>query len=217
VIGLLNKAALSEAAHDLYTVFYQDAEQAVGLPASDWRQIPRLDDAVQLPVIAYYLGRVHQAWGFDPGLVLHHMGIASDDHEGQTLAIYRLLMGCLGHGVSLEDDHADALEAAGEILGKSLDPNPIDFEGREWAELAAETVQSRLNSYAPSDDAWPVQPGETIDFEVRLGTGDTIPGPGTVTKCLDTTSGLMVVVRLPHDHGERPGELVVVPAADVLG
>ena len=169
MIGLLSKNALTEAAHDLYTIFYQDAEQEVGLPASDWRDVPHLDDALHLPIIAYYLGRVHQSWGYDPGLVFHHMGIDASDDRAQALVIYRLLMGCLGHGVSLEDDHAEALD----------------------------------------------QPGEMIDFETRLGTGETLEGQGTVIKCFGSGRGFKIVVQLSPDHPERPEEFVAVSTEDV--
>ena len=85
-----------------------------------------------------------QAWDFDPGLVLHVMGITSDDMVGQTLALYRLLMGCLGHGVSLADEHGERLDRASEVLlcleGGSFDAIPFEFEGSEWYELAREAV-----------------------------------------------------------------------------
>lgn len=215
MIGLLNEEALAQAAHDLYTIFHQNAEQEVGLPASDWRDVPRLDDAVHLPVIAYYLGRVHQAWCYDPGLVFHHMGIDAANDKAQALVIYRLLMGCLGHGVSLEDDHAEALDVAGEVLGKPLDPTPIDFEGREWAELATEAVQHVLSSPEPGDEDWPYQPGEEIDFESRLGTRETLEGRGTVTKCLERAGCVKIVVRLSEDHPDRPGQLAAISPEDV--
>ena len=215
MIGLLGEKALAEAAHDLYTIFYQEAEQAVGLPASDWRDVSRLDAAVQLPVIAYYLGRVHQAWGYDPGLVFHHMGIDAHHDKAQVLVIYRLLMGCLGHGVSLEDDHSEALERAGDVLGKPLDPSPIDFEGREWADLAHRAVQDRMSLPEAPDENWPHQPGEIIDFETRLGTGETLDGQGTVMKCLGTSRGFKIVLQLSPDHPEKPGEFVVVSPEDV--
>jgi hypothetical protein len=147
MFGLLNRQAMLDAAHDLYTVSYQWAEEEAGLPASDWRDVPRLTDDVQLPIIAFYLGRVHQAWGYDPGLVFHHMGLRHDDVQGQALAIYRLLMGCLGHGLSLADDHGEWLDRASEVLlnltGGAFDPVPFQFEGSEWEELAREEVQKR--------------------------------------------------------------------------
>jgi hypothetical protein len=215
MIGLLNKKALAEAAHDLYTIFYQDAEQEVGLPASDWRDVPHLDDALHLPVIAYYLGRVHQSWGYDPGLVFHHMGIDADDDHAQALVIYRLLMGCLGHGVSLEDDHAEALDQAGEVLGRHLNASPIDFEGREWADLASDAVQDRLSTPEVPDGDWPFQPGEIIDFETRSGTGEILEGRGIVIKCLESNRGFKIVVQLSPDHPEKPGAFVAVSPEDV--
>lgn len=215
MIGLLSKNALTEAAHDLYTIFYQDAEQEVGLSASDWRDVPHLDDALHLPIIAYYLGRVHQSWGYDPGLVFHHMGIDASDDRAQALVIYRLLMGCLGHGVSLEDDHAEALERAGEVLGRHLNASPIDFEGREWADLAYRAIQNALFLPEPGDEGWLYQPGEMIDFETRLGTGETLEGQGTVIKCFGSGRGSKIVVQLSPDHPERPGEFVAVSTEDV--
>jgi hypothetical protein len=147
MFGLLNREAMLDAAHDLYVVAYQGAEEEAGRPASDWRDVPRLPDDVQLPIVAYLMGRVHQAWGLDPGLVFHHMGIEHDDVPGQSLAIYRLLMGCLGHGVCLADEHAERLDRAGEILGRTFDPVPFDFEGSEWEELAREAIRGRCVAF----------------------------------------------------------------------
>lgn len=221
VNGLLNQEAVLEAAHDIYTVFYQNAESEVGLPPSDWPDVPRLPASVQFPIISYYLGRVHEAWGYDPGLVLHHMGIGPDDFKGQALAIYRLMMGCLGHGVSLEDEHAEELDRASEVLlslkGGAFDPSPCSFEGTEWQELAFEAVQRHLCGPVEPEEDWPFQPGETVAFAARMGTGETIEGSGTVLKTIDSKWGRRLVVQIGEDHPDRPGQVVSVREDEVTG
>jgi len=130
-------------------------------------------------------------------------------------------MGCLGHGVGLEDEHADALDRASEVLlgdkGGAFDPRPFDTEGSEWADMAFEAVQARLAEPADAEEGWPYQPGEEVEFEARMGTGDTLEGAGTVVKCLPDRRGVRVVVRLGEDHPERPGQYITMGLDDVSG
>jgi hypothetical protein len=96
----------------------------------------------QAPIVYYYLGKIAQAWGHDVGLVFYHAGIVTP--EQQECALRYLLLGCMGHGVSLADDHSVAIAWAETVLGKTFDLSPIYFEGCEWMELAREAAAGLL-------------------------------------------------------------------------
>lgn len=79
--------------------------------------------------MARLIGRVDQAWGCEVGLVFYHMGLETDEEIGN--ALFYLVMGCLGEGVSLADDHGELLEKAGKILHKEFVNVPVHI-GSEW-------------------------------------------------------------------------------------
>jgi len=99
--------------------------------------------------IAYMAGQCTHAWKYDIGLVFHHMGLESDKDLAD--ALYYLLMGCFGHGVSLEDfsyERGDLLEKVekklGSIVPKTFDPAPCHFDQHEQLyNIAAEKMESR--------------------------------------------------------------------------
>ncbi len=77
--------------------------------------------------IAHMVGQCSHAWKYDVGLVFYHMGL-SDNREEQVKALYYLLMGCFGHGVSLEDfsyERGDLLDMVEKKLGSTI---PVRFE-----------------------------------------------------------------------------------------
>ena len=136
-MSLLTRDAVLEAAHDLWCVFVNDRWDEIGRKRA--REYPPframvkpLPKATQLETMWRVIGRVEQAWGYDVGLVFHHAGIE------QATGLYYLIMGCLGHGVSLADDYGDNLDKAAHILGKRFDTHPIDCEGTDWFDLAEE-------------------------------------------------------------------------------
>jgi hypothetical protein len=140
---LLDRQTILDTAHELYIVSVGSRMSELGMRiprewADQLEMVPRLDDADQLAKMWRIIGRVEQAWGFDVGLVFHHGAI--DQNRG----LFYLVMGCMGHGVSLADDFGDNLDKAGEILAcglgapKVFDPSPIYIDD-PWMD-AAETA-----------------------------------------------------------------------------
>ncbi len=104
-------------------------------PGEDWFNVaPELDagDLEDYGVswerdAAILYGRIWQAWGVDPWLVLVNNGIVSLD-DARSWGHYAV-MSALGHGVSWEDRHP-ALEWRG--LAITSWQSDIDIETREW-------------------------------------------------------------------------------------
>jgi hypothetical protein len=139
---LPSKQALLEAAHACYASVYASEfeEQGGRFPAQEdiCEHVPRLPDDVQLPIVMRYIGRIEHAWGHDLGLVFHHMDLGPDD---EARALSSLMLGCMGHGVSIADDYGKQFDHACEILRiKTSHRAPIFFEGLEWFELAQEAL-----------------------------------------------------------------------------
>ena len=78
-----------------------------------------------------YVGAIGQAWGSNVGLVFHHMGLAHGD-ETEARALYLLIMSCWGHGIGLDDDHADMLQRARRVLNIPLPECPCRFDDSEF-------------------------------------------------------------------------------------
>lgn len=110
-----------------------------------------LPDAVLLPIIMRYIGQVEGVWGHDMALVLHHMAL---DTKQQITAIYRLLMNCTGHGLSIEDDFQDEFARAWEILdprrslrfGKRANPVDICAQQTGWYDEATRRIFKDLDT-----------------------------------------------------------------------
>lgn len=112
----------------------EDADAEVTLPPSFSKKnitpfiehILRTDNGVQMIAnMANIVGEVSHAWGDDVFLVFHHMGLKTDEDNG--LALFYLIMGCLGHGIGLADDYSERLEQANAIL-KRLDKEPKPYD-----------------------------------------------------------------------------------------
>ncbi len=85
------------------------------------------------------IGKIEQAWGHSIGLVFHHMGYG-EDFDAHTRLLYRLIMGCLGHCIFLDDDgpsgpYATGFDKAGRILcnivkdtGKRFEAVPVRLD-----------------------------------------------------------------------------------------
>ena len=97
-------------------------------------------------LIAHMHGHCSNAWKYDVGLVLYHMGLQRNEEE-KIKGLYNLLMGCFGHGVGLADfsyERGDILEQAEEILGGAFDHAPCHFDQHEQLySLAATFMESR--------------------------------------------------------------------------
>lgn len=133
---MIDKTHLLEAAHVCYADHYARLAEERGESFSGCRIeecVERLPDDVQLPIIMRYIGRIEQAWGHSIGLVFHHMGLEHPDDIEHALC--DLMLGCMGHGVAITDDFAEAWDKAAAVLGLKR-ATPIYFEGSEWDELA---------------------------------------------------------------------------------
>jgi len=85
------------------------------------------------------IGKIENAWGHSIGLVFHHMGFT--DIDDQSSLLYRLIMGCMGHGICLDDDGpsgpvAMGFDNSGKILlniiedtGKRFEASPVHLDG----------------------------------------------------------------------------------------
>jgi hypothetical protein len=137
---MLNSEAVLEAAHACYALAYANEAEELGRSFSQQditEAVDKLPAEKQAPIVYYYLGRIAEAWGHDIGLVFYHAGIGEDEQER---ALRHLLLGCMGQGISLADDHSEALAKAEAVLGRTFKPSPIYFEGTEWLDLAIEQL-----------------------------------------------------------------------------
>ena len=133
-------------AHSLYADEYRRAWTDIGghVPAGICVEnfAPPLPQAALLPLIRPYLRRLEQAWAAPlPRLLGADMGLKKSEWEE---AILRTFMACMGHGISLLDDHGKALERAERILGRTIRHAPFDSEFVEFLHTAEDTVQQEL-------------------------------------------------------------------------
>lgn len=98
------------------------------------RHIMKKDGERVMYLFGQIIGQITEAWGHDAGLVLHHMGVLADDDEAVKV-LYRLVMGCSGHGIGIDDDHgeefqkaSDTLTTIGDRKGTPLESHPMDFD-----------------------------------------------------------------------------------------
>lgn len=134
---MIDKMFLLEAAHVCYADRYASVSGESFSGCHIEECVERLPDDVQLPIIMRYIGRIEQAWGHSIGLVFHHMGL--DHPDDIEHALCDLMLGCMGHGVAITDDFAEAWDKAAAVLGLKR-ATPIHFEGNEWDELAYQEV-----------------------------------------------------------------------------
>ena len=157
-VSNFNREAISGASHALLISAVASELESRGYtePLSPGRELtgyfPRWDDNrwAHTPgwyawsegsraVVWYTLGQVSSFWGFDAWLVFYHAGLADDD-EAQEQALYRMLMGIEGHGISLEDDHADQFrDAIQKLTGRDMGRvriQPQVGEHDDWHGLA---------------------------------------------------------------------------------
>lgn len=159
--GLLHDSAVIGAAHALYSDAYaREIEErglfreVFGLGCRIDLAVNRLPDEVLLPIGMRYVGRIEGIWGQDLGMVFHHMGLT--DPDAQESALWRLLAGCQGHGISLADDHAEAFDRAVSILWRHRSDLPDINPGGSWEmpefrELAESQVDSDYPESVPAE------------------------------------------------------------------
>lgn len=140
-MDLPSRHAIREAAHVCYADAYASECESrnipIGGPAINLCDcVEYLPDEVQFPLMIKYLLRIEAAWGYRVSDVFIKMGIFYDpDKEEQALC--DLFLGCLGHGINLQDRFAQELDAACTALHRQLDPSPIYIEDGAWVELAS--------------------------------------------------------------------------------
>ncbi len=90
-------------------------------------------------IMGKMIGEISNAWKVDVGLVFYHMGIIDDvDQAGDTL--YRLIMSCFGHGISISLD--EEFDKAMDILKSEHDVSPVSFDQHEM--FVSELVEPEL-------------------------------------------------------------------------
>jgi len=138
----LDASVVIDASQMVFSLFWADASEVRGKSLGGCAVndvAPRADENELRAIMQRYIGRVENAWGVDVALMFHHMGLEGED---QVNALCDLMLGCLGHGVSIESHYDDAFARAKKILrGEHLRAAPTCFEGCEWRELAEEAVE----------------------------------------------------------------------------
>ena len=124
-MAILTKHAIYDAAHDLMIMAVEleldDEDANCTLPGDTPEGLVECiirdhADDVML-TMGIIIGKIENAWGHSIGLVFHHM----DCGKEHSSLLYRLIMGCIGHGISLDDDGpsgpvATGFDNAGRIL-----------------------------------------------------------------------------------------------------
>ena len=146
-MSLLHHEAVVNAAHTCWASVYASEFEERGGRFSPGccicDEIEPLKDADQLSIIWRYIGRIEEVWEHDVGLVFWHMGLRSVAQQSHAMSL--LMLGCMGHGVGLNDEWAEEFERACETLGMvGADESPILFEPEEWRELAEVTLDGAI-------------------------------------------------------------------------
>lgn len=135
--------SLQEVSEWLYYEAYEQVWENLGGNLQDIGLLDTVVPANQtlLPHLYRIIGQVERAWTFPLQAVLEKMDGSDDRWELKREAIYYLVLGLAGHGVSIDDlpewaivENAWGLEPRPKVL--------IDIEG-PWRELAEDTIYER--------------------------------------------------------------------------
>lgn len=111
-------------------------------------------------LVYYILGQVSGFWELDPWLVFYHAGLA-DRQDEQEVALYRMLMGIEGHGVSLDDDHAEQFrEAIAKLTGRDMTRvrvQPQIGSHDDWHSLAQDYITWYFEDHLDESEPDPQQ------------------------------------------------------------
>jgi hypothetical protein len=132
---------ISEATQSLFASSYADAiENAGGRFPSGARIEEYTPDHPETAetVVRGWIAQVESAWRFPIPVVFAAMGL--DDSDDLSSALYYLVMGCVGHGVGLWDDHSDSLDDASRILGVKLDAAPVNLDSCDMDIIAEDYI-----------------------------------------------------------------------------
>lgn len=136
------KEAALEAAHSAWSATWADYYEENGGSLSQVEitdVAPRLDDEIQLPIIFRMIGKIENAWGFSIPILFHHMEINNVKEAGD--ALFSLIMGCLGHGISLADEYDHIFdEACIKLTGELKKISPVYLNSDEWIDIVDDYV-----------------------------------------------------------------------------
>lgn len=215
----------SRAAQSFFAAEWADAREAAGFRFRPGTEITALclaqDAATLLRLIRPHVARLARAWGLSVGEMFRLMEIP----EGEWAdALYLVLMGCRGHGVGLADDYADNIAKAERKLGRAIDPSPFDDDFMDFFILASEVVEAeaRRPDDDPDPDA-PSRPGDRVQVDTRLPTGDRVIGTGSVVRRIaegdPLAAGTGLVVAMDEGEHVEPwcyrGAPILVPPGEV--
>jgi hypothetical protein len=201
---------MAQAAQDFFASEWADAREESGFsfpPRTEITEVcPEQDHATLLELIRPYIDRLAEAWGRGGGAMFSLMEISEDEWAD---ALYYVLMGCRGHGVSLDDDYGDNIDIAKDRLGSDLDSSPFHSEFSEFCDLAYEVVETDARKPDPDPDPdalW--LPGDRVRVDARMPTGDRLRGTGTVLRSVSPSdlhhgdSGVIVTIHDDDQHVE---------------
>lgn len=188
----LSDDVMARAGQNFFAAEWASAREEAGFRFRAGTEItdecPAQDEARLLELVHPYVARLAIAWGMGVGEMFRLMEIPE---QRWADALYYVLMGCRGHGISLADDFGKNISIAEDKLGKSIDPSPFDSEFTGFYDLSAEVVEAE--ALKPDDDPDPdaaFQPGDRVRIEARMPTGDVLRGTGTVVRWLPVGNDL---------------------------
>lgn len=151
---LLTDAVLADAMRTVYADVYASYVERVGIDLnfSGCEITTTIDyrdglDADLLPVGWDWVAKIERVWGRTIDQVFEAMGFTPGDDLGKHL--WHLFAPCLGHGVSLADDHDDDVETAAKALGLDAEKirHPIYLDGdSSVTEMAQNDLDAALNA-----------------------------------------------------------------------
>jgi hypothetical protein len=142
-------------------------------------EIEPQDTYVVIGEVAKVIGMVQVTWGVEVWLAFYHAGIPEDQH---ACALGDLLMSCIGHGISLQDDYSSFIAKATEILKVDLSKHPstdmrcLNDLAMTYAELALTEAPWRYYTEADSVTLtfeWPYRSTSTMWDYRTYGGKDT--------------------------------------------
>jgi hypothetical protein len=199
---------LIQAAQDFFASEWADAREESGFsfpPGTEITEVcPEQDHGALLELIRPVIDRLAQAWGQGVGAMFSLMEIPEDKWED---ALFYVLMGCRGHGVSLDDDYSENINTAKNKLATDIDSSPFYSEFSEFSDLAYEVVETDARKPDPDPDPdalW--LPGDRVRVDARMPTGDRLRGTGIVLRSVfpsDLHHGDSGVIVTIHDDAQH--------------
>lgn len=160
-VETLSDEVLLQAGHYLYSSHYADLYEEHGGSYGPGAAIeacvsPAPQDKL-LPLMRELESQLAAAWGRSVPEVCRLLGL--DTQRGQVDVFYYTIMACEGHGISLSDDHTDAIQRLEDTVGGAFDCSPFDTENMALDDLAYEQLE------IPQAGNWAIfnEKGEMVD------------------------------------------------------